>query len=71
MVLLGGHGLQGFPLDLPGLVVQEDPDEDEGGAGGAEDGDLVAEHDDAQPNRQGVFDSAGNTEGKMMICINI
>lgn len=62
MVLLGSHGLQGLPLDLPGLVVQEDADEDEDGAGGAEDGDRVAEDDDAQPHRQGVLHGTGNTE---------
>lgn len=67
MVLLGSHGLQGLPLDLPGLVVQEDTDEHEDGADGAEDGDLVTEHDDAQPNRQGVFDSTGNTEEEMTV----
>lgn len=59
---LGRHGLQSLSLVLPGLVVQEDADEDEDGAGGAEDGDVVAEHDDAEPNRQGVFDGAGHAE---------
>lgn len=52
-----------MPLDLPGLVVQEDPDEHKDSTSGAEDSDLVTEHNDAQPNRQGVFDSTGNTEG--------
>lgn len=63
-----------MPLVLPGLVVQEDPYEDEDGAGGAEDGDVVTEHDDAQPNRQSVFNSTGNAEEEMRIvtlCINI
>lgn len=50
MVLLGSHGLQGSPLELPRLVVQEDPNEHQAGARGAEDGDLVTEHDDAQPH---------------------
>lgn len=50
MALLSSHGLQRLPLHLSGLVVQEDPNEDEDGAGGAEDGDVVAKHDDAQPN---------------------
>lgn len=59
---LGRHGLQSLCLFLPGLVVQEDADEDEDGAGGTEDGDVVAEHDDAEPNRQGMFDGAGDAE---------
>lgn len=49
-------------MELPGFVVQEDPDEHEDGPGGAEDGYLVAEHNDAQPHRQGVLNSTGNTE---------
>lgn len=62
--LLGRHGLQSLSLDVPGLVVEEDAAEDQGGAGGAEDGDLVAEHDDAEPNGQGVFDGAGDAAGR-------
>lgn len=61
MVLLSSHSLQDFPLQLPGLVVQEDPDEHEHGADGAEDSYLVAEDDDAQPHGQGVLNSTGNT----------
>lgn len=63
MALLGGRGLQGPPLHLSGLVVQEDPHEDEDGARGAEDGDVVAEHDDAQPDGERVFDRAGHAVG--------
>lgn len=62
--LLGRHGLQSLSLDLPGLVVEEDAGEDQGGAGGAEDGDLVAEHDDAEPDGQGVLDGAGDAAGR-------
>lgn len=62
--LLERHGLQSLCLDVPGLVVEEDAAEDQGGAGGAEDGDLVAEHDDAEPHRQGVFDGAGHAAGR-------
>lgn len=47
VVLLGGHRLKGLPLDLSGLVVQEDANEDHDGAQGAEDCDLVAENEDA------------------------
>lgn len=65
MALLGSHGLQRFSLDLSGLVVQEDPDKDEGGARGAEDGDVVTEHDDAKPNRQSVFDGTGDAVGEI------
>lgn len=61
MALLSRHVLQGFPLDLPGFVVEEDADKHKDGAGGAEDGDLITEHDDTQPHGQGVLDSAGNT----------
>ncbi len=67
MVLFSSHGPKGFPLDLPGLVVQEDPDEHKNGASGAKDGDLVAEDDDAEPNRQGMFDCTGNTEEEMRV----
>lgn len=49
---------------MPGLVVEEDAAKDQGGAGGTEDGDLVAEHDNAEPNRQGVFDGAGDAAGE-------
>lgn len=62
VVLLSSHGLQRPPLDLARLVVQEDPNEHQGSARGAEDGDLVTEHDDAEPHWQGVLHSAGNTE---------
>lgn len=56
-----------MPLDLSGFVVQEDPDKHEGSASGAEEGDLVTEHDYAQPNRQSMLDSTGNTEGEMRV----
>lgn len=65
MVLLGSHGPQHLPLDLPCLVVEEDPDEDQQGASSAEDGDVVVEHDDAQPHGQGVLDGTGNTAEDM------
>lgn len=61
--LLGRHGLQRLSLDVAGLVVEEDAAEDQGGAGGAEDGDVVAEHDDAEPHGQGVLDGAGHAAG--------
>lgn len=64
MALLSGRGLQRLPLHLSGLVVQEDPHEDEDGARGAEDGDVVAEHDDAQPDGERVFDRAGHAVGR-------
>lgn len=64
VALLGSHRLKCLPLDLSGLVVQEDADEDDDGAHGAEDRDLVAEHEDAQPDGQGVFNGAGNTGGE-------
>lgn len=65
MALLSSHGLQRLSLDLSSLVVQEDPDKDEGGAGSTEDGDVVTKHDDAKPNRQSVFDSTGDAVGEI------
>lgn len=64
MALLSSHSLYRFSLVLSGLVVQEDPDKDEGGAGGTEDGDVVTKHDDAQPNRQSVFDGTADAVGE-------
>lgn len=64
MVLIISHRLKCLPLDLSGFVVQEDPDKHDDGAHGAEDCNLVTEHDDAQPNGQGVFNGTGNTEGE-------
>lgn len=49
-------------LILPGLVVEEDTHYDKDGANGRQAGDLVAENDDAEPDRQGVFHSAGDAE---------
>lgn len=70
VALLSSHGLQGLPLELTRFVIQEDSDEDEDRAGGAEDSDLVAEHDDAQPNRQRMLHGAGDTEeGREMLLL--
>jgi len=66
---LRGLGLLGRPLHLPGLVVQEDPEEHEQGADGAEDADLVAEHEDAQPDGQGVLNGAGHTGEEVRVVV--
>lgn len=69
--MLERHGPQGLSLEVPGLGVEEDAAEDQGGTDGAEDGDLVAEHDDAEPDGQGVFDGAGDTarrRGEVRCC---
>lgn len=68
-VLLCSRSVEGGPLVLPGLVVQKYPDEDEEGADGAEEVDLVTEHEDAHPHRQGVFDGAGHAEGERRVCL--
>lgn len=61
--VLLGQSVQRPPLELPGLVVEEDPDEDDDGPHGAEQGHMVTEDDDAQPHGEGVLDRAGHTEG--------
>ena len=58
-----------MPLELSGFVVKEDSKKDEDGAGGAEQGDVVTEHDYAQPHRQGMLDSTGNTERETRVVI--
>lgn len=56
-----GQTLHGLLLILPGLVVEQDTHCDKDGADGRQAGDFVAENDDAEPDRQGVLHSAGDT----------
>lgn len=53
--------LHGLLLILPGLVVEQDAHCDKDGANGRQAGDFVAENNDAEPDRQGMLHSAGNT----------
>lgn len=48
--LLCDQSQQGSPLDLPGFGVEEDADKDQHGPRGPQDGNAVAEDEDAEPH---------------------
>ena len=47
-------------VHVPGLVVQEDADEDDGGAKAGQKGHRVAKYDDGQPDEQDSLGCVGN-----------
>lgn len=54
--------LHSLLLILPGLVVEQDTQCDKDGANGRQASDFVSKNDDAEPDRQGVLHSTGDTE---------
>lgn len=52
--------LHGFLLQLPGLVVKQDSHCHQDGPNGGQASDVVAKHNDAQPDGQGVLHGAGH-----------
>lgn len=53
--------LHSLLLILPGLVVEQNTHCDKDGANGRQAGDFVSKNDDAEPDRQGVLHSTGDT----------
>lgn len=53
--------LHSLLLILPGLVVEQDTHCDKDGANGRQAGDFVSKNDDAEPDRQGMLHSTGDT----------
>jgi hypothetical protein len=53
--------LHSLLLILPGLVVEQDTQCDKDGANGRQASDFVSKNDDAEPDRQGVLHSTGDT----------
>lgn len=54
------HTLDGFLLMLLGLIVKQNAQNHQDGPNGREAGDLVTEHDNTQPDGQGMLHCAGN-----------
>lgn len=53
--------LHSLLLILPGLVVEQDTHCDKDGANGRQASDFVSKNDDAEPDRQSVLHSTGDT----------